>query len=125
MATKAVNLEEAKKLLEQFWSPKVIGSINDQYVKIAKGKGNFPWHSHEHEDELFLVISGQLSVHREPADGGTLTLNPGEFYIVPCGMRHSTSATEDTYILLVEPKTTAHAGTTDTPLARSIAEQLS
>jgi mannose-6-phosphate isomerase-like protein (cupin superfamily) len=73
VATKAVNLEEAKKLLEQFWSPKVIGSINDQYVKIAKGKGDFPWHSHEHEDELFLVISGQLTVHREPSDGGTLT----------------------------------------------------
>lgn len=123
MATKAVNLEEAKKLVEQFWSPKVIGSINDQYVKIAKGKGNFPWHAHE--DELFLVISGQLTIDREPSDGGTLTINPGEFYIVPRGMRHSTSATEETYILLVEPKTTAHAGMTDTPLARSILEQLS
>jgi mannose-6-phosphate isomerase-like protein (cupin superfamily) len=125
VATKAVNLEEAKKLVEQFWSPKVIGSINDQYVKIAKGKGDFPWHSHAHEDELFLVISGQLTIHREPADGGILILNPGEFYIVPRGMGHSTSATEETYILLVEPKTTAHAGTTDTAIARSIAEQLS
>lgn len=125
MATKAVNLEEAKSLLEQFWSPKVIGRINDLYVKIAKGKGDFPWHSHEHEDEMFLVISGQLTIHREAEDGGTITVNPGEFYIVPRGMRHATSAADETYILLIEPQNTAHAGTTDTPLARSIAEQLS
>jgi len=124
MTTTAVNLAEAKELLKQLWSPKIIGSVNDQYVKIAKAKGVFPWHTHEHEDELFLVISGRLSIHRSPEDGGTLTLDPGELYIVPRGMRHSTSADEETYILLVEPKTTAHAGSTETPLARSIAEQL-
>ncbi len=124
MTTTAVNLAEAKELLKQLWSPKIIGSVNDQYVKIAKARGVFPWHTHEHEDELFLVISGRLSIHRSPEDGGTLTLNPGELYVVPRGMRHSTSADEETYILLVEPKTTAHAGTTETPLARSIAEQL-
>jgi len=124
MTTTAVNLAEAKELLKQLWSPKIIGSVNDQYVKIAKARGVFPWHTHEHEDELFLVISGRLSIHRSPEDGGTLTLDPGELYIVPRGMRHSTSADEETYILLVEPKTTAHAGSTETPLARSIAEQL-
>jgi mannose-6-phosphate isomerase-like protein (cupin superfamily) len=124
MTTTAVNLAEAKELLQQLWSPKIIGSVNDQYVKIAKARGVFPWHTHEHEDELFLVISGRLSIHRSPEDGGTLTLGPGELYVVPRGMRHSTSADDETYILLVEPKTTAHAGTTETPLARSIAEQL-
>ncbi len=124
MTTTAVNLAVAKELLKQLWSPKIIGSVNDQYVKIAEARGVFPWHTHEHEDELFLVISGRLSIHRSPEDGGTLTLGPGELYVVPRGMRHSTSADEETYILLVEPKTTAHAGTTDTPLARGIAEQL-
>ena len=124
MTTTAVNLAEAKELLKQLWSPKIIGSVNDQYVKIAKARGVFPWHTHEHEDELFLVISGRLSIHRSPEDGGTLILGPGELYVVPRGMRHSTSADEETYILLVEPKTTAHAGSTETPLARSIAEQL-
>ena len=124
MTTTAVNLAEAKELLKQLWSPKIIGSVNDQYVKIAKARGVFPWHTHEREDELFLVISGRLSIHRSPEDGDTLTLGPGELYVVPRGMRHSTSADEETYILLVEPKTTAHAGTTETPLARTIAEQL-
>jgi mannose-6-phosphate isomerase-like protein (cupin superfamily) len=124
VTTSAINLEEAMKLLTEFWSPRIIGSVNDQYVKIAKVKGDFPWHVHDHEDELFLVISGRLSIHRQPEDGGPFTLGPGELSIVPRGIEHRTSADEETYILLVEPKSTAHAGTTPTPLARSIAEQL-
>jgi len=87
-------------------------------------QGEFPWHSHEHEDEMFLVLRGVLSIGRAAEDGGPVSVRPGEFFVVPRGVRHNTSATEETWIVLIETTTTLHSGSEQTPLTRSIAEQL-
>jgi quercetin dioxygenase-like cupin family protein len=121
---KPVSLELACSALTELWSPRVVGRVNNQYIKVAKVLGEFPWHSHEHEDEMFLVLRGVLSIGRSDADGGPVSLRAGEFFVVPRGVRHNTSATEETWIALVETVTTLHTGSEETPLTRSIAEQL-
>jgi mannose-6-phosphate isomerase-like protein (cupin superfamily) len=98
--------------------------VNDQYVKVARVQGEFPWHAHENEDELFLVLQGALTIGRAAEDGGPVTLRPGEIFVVPRGTRHNTSAAEETWIALIETVTTEHTGGEQTPLTRSIAEQL-
>lgn len=120
-----ISLEAACHALPQLWSPHVLGRVNDQYVKVARVHGEFPWHAHAHEDELFLVLRGRLRIGRAPADGGDVLLSPGEFFIVPRGVRHNTSAAEETWIALIETVTTEHTGGEPTPLTRSIEEQLS
>ena len=87
-------------------------------------QGEFPWHTHDAEDELFLVLKGALTIGRADADGGPVTLSPGKVFIVPRGVRHNTSAAEETLIALVETVTTLHSGNEQTPLTRSIAEQM-
>jgi hypothetical protein len=83
---------------------------------VAKVLGEFPWHSHEHEDEMFLVLRGELRIGRAEADGGAVLVRPGEFFVVPRGVRHNTAATEETWIALVETVTTLHTGAEQTPL---------
>jgi quercetin dioxygenase-like cupin family protein len=119
-----VSLELACSALPGLWSPQVVGQVNNQYIKVARVQGEFPWHAHAEEDEMFLVLRGELRIGREPADGGTIVLRPGEFFVVPRGVRHNTSAAEETWIALIETVTTEHTGGEDTPLTRSIAEQL-
>lgn len=118
------SLMDACSALQDFWSPRVVGRVNDQFVKVAKVQGEFPWHSHAAEDELFLVLKGALTIGRAAEDGGPVTLKPGEIFVVPRGVRHKTSAREETWIALVETVTTEHTGGEQTPLTRSIAEQL-
>ena len=86
--------------------------------------GEFPWHSHVDEDEMFLVLRGVLRIGRAEADGGPVSLSTGEFFVVPKGVRHNTSATEETWIALIETVTTLHTGSEQTAMSRSIAEQL-
>jgi quercetin dioxygenase-like cupin family protein len=127
-ATKAqqapISLEVACSALEELWSPRVVGQVNNQYIKVARVQGEFPWHSHENEDEMFLVLRGLLRIGRGEADGGPVSLHPGEFFVVPRGVRHNTSAEEETWVALIETVTTLHTGSEQTPLTRSIAEQL-
>ena len=124
MQNERVNLDAAFGKLQEYFSPKVVGRVNDQYVKVTKLKGEFPWHTHEHEDEMFLVVRGRLTIGRSEQDGGPVVLEPGEFFIVPRGMRHNTSATEETWNILIEPVTTTHSGDVQSPLTKSISEQL-
>ncbi len=119
-----ISLELACSALTELWSPRVVGQVNNQYIKVAKVQGEFPWHSHEHEDEMFLVLRGLLHIGRAEADGGPVSVRPGEFFVVPRGIRHNTSAEEETWIVLIETVTTLHTGSEQTPLTRSIAEQL-
>jgi quercetin dioxygenase-like cupin family protein len=119
-----VSLELACAALTELWSPRVVGQVNNQYIKVAKIQGEFPWHSHEHEDEMFFVLRGLLHIGRSEADGGPVSVQPGEFFVVPAGIRHNTSAEEETWIALIETVTTLHSGSEQTPLTRSIAEQL-
>ena len=102
-----VNLAEKLALIDETWSPRIAGELNDAYIKLAKLKGEFIWHHHDNEDELFLVIKGKLTI-RLP-DGET-TLEPGEFVIIPRGTEHLPVAEEEVQVLLIEPKTTRNTG---------------
>ena len=121
---KPISLDHACASLPELWSPRILAQFNGQCFKVAKVSGDFPWHSHEEEDELFLVLRGALTINRAEADGGSVTLHPHEIFVVPRGMRHSTSAAEETWIALVEPLTTRHTGNEDTPLTRTVEDQL-
>ena len=119
-----IALAPACASLTEFWSPRILAEFNGQCLKVAKVRGEFPWHAHDAEDELFLVLKGALTIGRAPADGGPLTLNPGEAFVVPRGIRHNTSAAEETWIALVEPLTTRHTGAEETPFTRTVEDQL-
>ena len=106
-----VNLAQKFSLFSEHYSPKIVGEVNDAYVKLAKLQGDFLWHHHEHEDELFLVVKGDLHMKvRESGKERELVIRPGEFLIVPRGVEHLPSATEETHVLLLEPKTTLNTG---------------
>lgn len=119
-----ISLELVCSALTELWSPRVVGQVNNQYIKVAKIQGEFPWHTHENEDEMFLVLMGHLRIGRAEADGGVVSVLPGQFFVVPRGTRHNTSAEEETWIALIETTTTLHTGSEQTPLTRSIADQL-
>ncbi len=103
-----VNLKESFALFRECWSPNIVGEINNEYVKLAKLAGKFDWHHHEHEDELFLVISGRLRMGLRTGD---IVLEAGEFIIVPKGTEHCPEAlTEECCVVLLEPKTTLNTG---------------
>jgi mannose-6-phosphate isomerase-like protein (cupin superfamily) len=124
MPSHPVSLELACSALPELWSPRVIGQVNDQFIKVARVQGEFPWHAHALEDEMFLVLRGELRIGRAAADGGDVLVRPGEFFVVPRGVRHNTSAVEETWIALIESVSTQHTGGEQTPLTRSIADQL-
>jgi len=107
--------------LTELWSPRVVGEIDDMYLKVAKVQGTFDWHSHEHEDELFFVLKGSLRIELED---GPVDLAEGEIFIVPKGVRHNPVAREECHVLLIESKSTLHTGTVLTEKTRSIADQL-
>ena len=104
---KKVVLAEKFAAFSDAWSPKLVGEVNDMQVKLAKFRGEFVWHHHESEDELFLVVQGQLRIKFETKE---VTLNAGEFLIVPRGVRHMPIADEECQVLLLEPKTTLNTG---------------
>jgi len=110
-----INLEQKFGQFSDHWHPHVVADLNDQHVKLAKVQGEFVWHSHEAEDELFVVVRGQL--HIEFRDR-TATINPGEILVVPRGVEHRPYASEETWIMLVEPQATRHTGTVEHPLTR-------
>jgi len=111
MLTK-ISLSGKLALFADHWSPKVVADLNDSHVKLAKVKGEFVWHSHEHEDELFLVIAGQLIIELRD---GAVTLDPGEFVVVPKGVEHRPVAAEEVHLMLIEPKAILHTGGVDDP----------
>ncbi len=117
----ATNLAGAFDDIAEYWSPKVIGRVNDQYVKATKLKGELVWHAHEREDELFLVMRGRLRIEFEDH---SVELGAGEFLTVPRGVRHNPVAEEECWIVLIETVTTLHTGDAVTERTRSIAEQL-
>ena len=102
-----VNLFEKLGLFSDLWSPKIVGELNGQHVKLAKLKGEFVWHHHDHEDELFLVLRGSLAIHLRDR---VVKLNEGEFFIVPKGVEHKPVATEEAHVLLLEPVSTLNTG---------------
>jgi len=102
-----VNLAEKFSLFTESWSPKIVGELNDAYVKVVKLEGEFVWHHHDDEDELFWVVSGRL---RMELRDGEVILDPGELLVVPKGVEHRPVAEGETHVVLIEPKTTLNTG---------------
>ena len=102
-----VNLAEKFNLFDAYWSPKLIGELNGQHVKIAKVKGEFIWHHHPDADEMFLVIKGRLIIQLRDQD---VVLEEGEFFIVPRGVEHRPVAVEEVHMLMFEPAGTLNTG---------------
>lgn len=107
--------------LTEFWSPRVVGEVDEAYIKVAKVQGSLVWHSHEAEDELFLVLKGHLRLELED---GAVELDEGEMFVVPKGVRHNPVAERECHLLLIERKSTLHTGAEVTERTRSVAEQL-
>lgn len=116
-----INLEQSFDQVTDYGSPKVIGRVNDQYVKIAKVKGELAWHNHQDEDELFLIVRGRLVIQFEGED---VELDAGDMYVVPKGAMHNPVADEECWVMLVETVTTKHTGDVETSFTKSIADQL-
>ena len=102
-----VNIKEKFGLFDDRWSPKVIGEVNDTQVKAVKLKGEFVWHHHDEEDELFLVVKGSMVIKLRDRD---IRLEEGEFVVIPRGVEHMPVAEEEAHVLLLEPKTTLYTG---------------
>jgi mannose-6-phosphate isomerase-like protein (cupin superfamily) len=121
MPPPVVNLRAELDAVTEHWSPRVIASLNGQFVKVAKLEGEFVWHDHAEQDELFLVLHGALQID---FDDGRITLTQGECCVVPRGVRHRPVAESECWVALFEPADTAHTGEVVDPRTRSIAEQL-
>jgi mannose-6-phosphate isomerase-like protein (cupin superfamily) len=102
-----VNLAQKLLLFDERWSPKIVAELNDTHVKIVKVEGEFVWHHHDDEDELFLVVSGRLRMQLRDGD---VVLEPGELIVVPKGVEHCPLAEGETHVVLIEPKTTLNTG---------------
>ena len=106
MVTK-INLAEKFDRFTDQWSPKIVADLNDSQVKLAKVQGEFVWHRHAEEDELFIVVRGELTIELRD---GQVTLGPGEMVVIPRGVEHRPVATEEVHMMLIEPKATKHTG---------------
>lgn len=102
-----VSVAERLSSFQDYWSPKIIGELNDSFVKLVKLKGEFVWHHHETEDELFLVVKGSLLMKLRDRD---VRVEEGEFIIIPHGVEHLPVAEEEVHVLLLEPKSTLNTG---------------
>jgi mannose-6-phosphate isomerase-like protein (cupin superfamily) len=102
-----INLTEKFGLFADQWSPKIVADLNDSHVKLAKVQGEFIWHQHAHEDELFIVVKGELIIELRD---GAVTLGPGELVVIPKGVEHRPVAREEVHLMLIEPKATKHTG---------------
>ncbi len=120
---KSKSLKDHFQDLEEYFFPKVIGEVNDTFIKVAKIKGDkIPWHNHENEDELFYIIEGSLLFEEE--NEPPFELNTGDFHIVKQGVNHRVSSREECKIMLIEPKSTLHTGDKKTEITRPISDQM-
>jgi mannose-6-phosphate isomerase-like protein (cupin superfamily) len=107
--------------LTEYWSPRVVAEVDDSFIKVAKVHGSLAWHSHAHEDEMFLILKGHLRIEMEAR---TVELGEGDMFVVPKGVRHNPVADEECHLMLIERKSTQHTGDIVTEKTRSLAEQL-
>ena len=108
-----INLAEKFGRFSDRWSPKIIADLNDSHVKLAKVQGEFLWHQHADEDELFIVVKGELTIELRD---GAITLGPGELAVIPKGTEHRPVAREEVHLILIEPKATKHTGDVESPM---------
>ena len=102
-----INLAEKFGLFNEYWSPKIVGELNGSYIKLAKLKGEFDWHHHENEEEMFLVVKGELIIKFRDKD---VAISVGEFIVIPRGVEHLPVAPEEVHVMLIEPKETLNTG---------------
>lgn len=116
-----VNLADKFALFSEHWSPKIVGELNGQHVKLAKFEGEFVWHKHDHEDELFFIVEGVLKIEFRDK---TVTLEKGEFMIVPKGVEHKPVAESEVWVMLFEPATTLNTGDIENELTKPELDRL-
>src|SRR5919107_6070657 len=116
-----VSLSEKFGLFDEHWSPKIAGEVNDSYVKLVKFQGDFVWHKHDEEDEMFLVVKGSITIRLRDGD---VQLGEGEFLIIPRGVEHKPYAEEEAHVLLFEPKTVLNTGDVVNERTRSVLERI-
>jgi len=117
-----MNLKEKLSEITEYFSPKIIGEVNDVFIKLVKIKGNkVPWHNHKNEDELFQILSGSLLFEIENRE--SFTMNKGDIFIVKRGINHRISSKEECHIMLVENKTALHTGEIVNEITKSIKKQ--
>lgn len=109
------------KDIEDYWSPKIIAEVNDEYVKIAKFKGELVWHDHKNSDEMFYVVKGYFDLHIE---NKIINLNEGDFYVVKKGLKHKPVSKEESWVMMIEKKETKHTGDVVSDITKTIDEQL-
>ena len=122
MLNSIANIESEYASITEHWSPRVVARVNDQYVKLAKVKGELAWHKHDDEDELFFIVRGSLRMQYEA--GREVVLGEGDMHVVPRNTMHNPVAEDECWIMLVEPVSTKHTGDVETPLTKSIEDQL-
>ncbi len=116
-----INISEKLSLFSEYWSPKIVGELNGQQVKLAKFKGKFIWHKHENEDEMFYVLNGKFKMEFRDK---TIEVNEGEFIIVPKGVEHRPVAEEEVHVMLFEPETTLNTGNTNNKFTKEDLENI-
>lgn len=116
-----VNIKNKLALFNSHWDPKIVGELNNQLVKLVKFQGEFVWHDHKEEDELFLVVNGSFDMQLSDQ---TITINEGEFIIIPRGLEHKPVAKEEVHVLLFEPKTTVNTGEVKDMLTKTQLEKI-
>ncbi|NJP24178.1 cupin domain-containing protein [Microbispora sp. SCL1-1] len=115
-----VNIADKLSRIDELWTQKTIAGLNDYEIKLAKLKGESVWHTHPETDELFVVVSGRLTIRlREEDREGDVVLGPGELYVVPRGVEHCPVAEEETAVMLVEPVGTLNTGDAGGPMTRA------
>ncbi len=116
-----INIDEKFKLFDEHWSPKIIGQLNGQDVKLSKLQGEFFWHDHKNEDELFYVIKGTLQIEFRDK---MVTLNAGEMLVIPKGVEHKPIAEKEVWVLLFEPSTIKHTGDVEHELTKKTFDKI-
>lgn len=117
MSTDAVNLAAKLALFQEHWQPRVVGQLNDYDLMVVKVKGEFVWHKHDETDDFFLVLAGRIGIRLRDR---TVSLGPGELFVVPKGVEHQPFAEEEAHVLLIEPRGTPNTGDTATAQPRRV-----
>ena len=115
MSLNKINIAEKFNSISDYWNPRIAGELNNQYIKLVKFQGEFIWHKHDHEDEMFLVVDGSFNMELRDK---TITLNAGEFIIIPKGVEHRPVAPQEVQVILFEPATTLNTGDQKSDLTR-------